>query len=51
MRFLKEFVYTGEEKETLDNHKRKMVLRCAILKSRTKRRFSFYSVEKAIGKR
>lgn len=27
MRFLKELVYTGEEKETLDNHTRKMVLR------------------------
>ena len=26
MRFLKELVYTGEEKETLDNHTRKMVL-------------------------
>lgn len=27
MRFLKELVYTGEEKETLDIHMRKMVLR------------------------
>ena len=27
MRFLKELVYTGEEKETLDIHTRKMVLR------------------------
>lgn len=51
MRFLKELVYTGEEKETLDNHTRtrKMVLRDLQVAPTTT--FSFYSAEKANGER